>query len=64
MLWAIGPHAFFVACRHYAAFATAQYAARHAIPVHFLGGESELDTTADELLQLDAETLRGMAAFD
>jgi hypothetical protein len=49
---------------HYPAFASAAYAARHGIPVHFVGDDSEPASDAPALLQLDAETLRGMAAFD
>jgi hypothetical protein len=48
------------------AFASAAYAARRGIPVHFLGDDSEPASVGDALalVQLDAETLRGMAAFD
>jgi hypothetical protein len=51
---------------HYPAFASAAYGGRRGIPVYFLGDGAEPDSVGDApaLVQLDAETLRGMAAFD
>jgi hypothetical protein len=51
---------------HYPAFASAAYGARHDRPVYFLGDDTDPDSAdeAQALVQLDAETLRGMAAFD
>jgi hypothetical protein len=51
---------------HYPASASAAYGARRGIPVYFLGDDAEPDSVGDALalVQLDSETLRGMAAFD
>jgi hypothetical protein len=51
---------------HYPAFASAAYGAGRGVPVYFLGDDAEPDDVGDALAlaQLDAESLRGMAAFD
>jgi hypothetical protein len=52
---------------HFQAFACAAYGSAWGVPVHFLGDpDAESDSVGDAtaLAQLDADTLRGMAAFD